>query len=315
MVAAQALGRPEPAFGAPRPGRTSAGPAEALGVTDRELQLVQWLETGIGVFAPDLANAMDALPADLLADRLALNGGHAGCDIAYILARRHDPRGIAALARSATILAQAGRALRYLELLDMLDMVPPAYRTPEARDRAAAVDLLGTEPAELTALWRGRGRWPDRPEPVDITLFRFRLASQPAGLVLVNPVQARVDGGVANLDAEAALALICGQSFAFGVPRVPLAEVPPEQVAGLVGRPPHHELTRPALAGAWRVHDVVVLLLSGRRRGRRGYLVGDVLGAMPPGWYEADPEVEDEPLSGDQAFWLWFGRALLHEAA
>ncbi len=106
-------------------------------MTDRELQLIQWLETGIGVFSPELAGAMDALPADLLADRLAANGGHAGCDLAYILARRHDPRGIAALARAATILAQAGRALRYLELLDMLDMVPPSSgaRSPGTRLR------------------------------------------------------------------------------------------------------------------------------------------------------------------------------------
>jgi len=287
---------------------------EAATVTDRELQLVQWLETGIGVFAPDLAAAMDALPADLLAERLAANGGHAGCDLAYILARRHDPRGIAALARSATILAQAGRALRYLELLDMLDMVPAEFRTAGARDRAAAVDLLGHEPAELTELLRDRRRWPGRDERVDVALFRFRFPDQPAGLVLVSPVKARIDGGVGRLGAEQALAMICGQSLAFHVVRVPAAQVDPKQLTALLDRPPYHDLTRPSLTAAWRFGDELVMLVEAHRHGRRGYLLGGAMGTAPPGWFEADPDQDPEAMSGEQAFWLWFGQVLLAAA-
>jgi len=283
-------------------------------VTDRELQLIQWLETGIGVFSPELAGAMDALPADLLADRLAANGGHAGCDLAYILARRHDPRGIAALARAATILAQAGRALRYLELLDMLDMVPPEFRSPLAWDQAAAVDLLGSAPDALTVLLRDRRRWPGQSEPAEVTLFRFRFDGQPAGLVMVSPVKARIDGGVARLDPAGALAMICGQSFAFHVVRVPPEQVGARQLAALLQRPPYHELTRPVLAGAWRFGDELVLLVEAHRRGRRGFLLGGAMGTAPPAWYEAEPELDAEAMGGEQAFWLWFGQVLLDAA-
>ena len=283
-------------------------------VTDQQTQMIQWLETGIGVFSPDLAAAMDSLPADLLAARLAECGGHAGCDLAYVLARRHDPRGIASLARSATILAQAGRALRYLDQLDMLDMVPPEYRTPEARDRAAAVDLLGCEPDQLESLLREQRPWPSEQGRVEVALFRFRFPEQPAGLVLVKPTKARVDGGVARLGPDQALAMICGQSFAFHVVRVPLEQVAARQLSALLLRPPYHDLARPALTGAWRFGDELVLLVEASRKGRRGFLLGGALGTAPPAWFEADPEVEDEPLTGEQAFWLWFGQVLLDAA-
>lgn len=273
--------------------------------------LLARLESGAGVFEEGLAEAAEILPPMLLASRMDELGGHAGCDLAYLLARREDLRGIAYLARATLIPAQAGRALRYLDSLDMLDLVPPECLTPDYRDRAEAIDMLGVEPQRLEELVRGEHRWPGPERVAEVALYRFKVTGQPVGLLLTRPLRLRVDGGVADLDVDDAMSLACGACFEHRAQRVDLAQIARDRFRAVLKRQAYRHLTEPELVGIWQPGSDAVLVIAAKSNRKPGYLIGGAEGRAPTHWIAAPELIDGSRLTGEQAFGLWYGRMLL----
>lgn len=263
------------------------------------------LETGAGVFDEALLARLDAVPTEQLAERLAGHGGHAAGDAAYVLARRDDARGVAALARAATVLATAHRALSYLAILDMDDMVRPEDRTPERRALADAVDLLGGPPAWIELIFHGDLPWQRGPR--EAWLFAFGLDGAPESLALVGPGRVRVDGGVGGLDLDDRLAMVCGCAAETGLRPVAPDDVPAHALRAFLGRRAYLWLTQPRLECAWELERDLLLVVAAQRRGHRGFLVGGAAGHVPLHWIESDGPAA-ERLDARRAGWVWLGR-------
>lgn len=270
--------------------------------------LLERLESGTGHLDAELLEGLAAVPSDQLAERLERLGGHAGCDLAWVLASRGDARGLAELARAATRLATAWRALGYLTQLDALDLVAAGHQTPTYRRHAELVNLLGAEPAELEPLPERRVPWPDQPRPVAVWPYRFRFAGLPGGAALLAPTPARVDGGLSGLDDDDLLSLLIGRASLDRLSVLPPANVPAEQVTTLLRSRAYYWLTEPRLEAAWQVGARSLLVIAARARGRPGFLVGDPRGDLPIQWLAQPP---DEPgFDASRAAWIWLGRLI-----
>ncbi len=276
-------------------------------------ELLERLTCGAGVRDESLLHQYDALPAELLAACLPDLGGHAGCDVAYVLARREDRRGVAELARYATQLATAHRALGYLDRLDMLDMVPPPLQTPRRRREAEVVDLLGSEPEWLDEVGCQTIRWPERSGPCEVRLFRFGYADLPSGAALLGPVPVRVDGGVDGLGDDDLLALLVGRCFIMRLLPLPAERVDPQEVENLLRRRVYYYLSNACLERAYELGSRRLLVIGARQRRGPGYLVGDPRGDLPTHWLPRPPG-DSAGFTAEHAAWLWLGRFLSQAA-
>lgn len=241
----------------------------------------------------------DALPAELLAQWLADAVEPARCHLAYLLARRDDPRGIAVLARAATALGTAQRALGYLDELAVYDMLPPEFTDAAWRTQAAAAALVGGQPDELELLLEPHLNMPDRSLQL-VALFRWRLGER-AGLVLVGAETALVERGWQSLDNYDRLALAVGTAREDKLRAVPL----PSGWHVLVKRRAWMYLGEPRPLRAWAVMRDIVIAIAVTARGKPGILVGGLAGVAPLHWLPLDP---DDPLDADAAVRLWLGR-------
>ncbi|MCC7493672.1 MAG: hypothetical protein IT204_15055 [Fimbriimonadaceae bacterium] len=276
--------------------------------------LLDRLSAGTGWFSAELLTAADAVPAAALRELLESCRAQpaAFCDVAYLLARRGDQAGVAALAEAATWLRTAWRAVGYLRELDLLDLVSESFADPERLDQSQAAELLGDLPVQFERL-AVLAPWPAPLQREEVAVYRFLFPTRLSGLVLLRPLLAHTTGGTAHLDAADAVALAAGLAFANQARRLSAAAVPQALVTGVLKRRAYRLLSRPASVAGWQVGADLVVSIELLSRGLPGFLVGSS-GNLPIHWIDAPPDEAGVRLTAEQAFHLWHGWLLLAHA-
>lgn len=268
------------------------------------------LQAAADSWPPDeaVAQALAALSTAALAPRLETESGLRQLAVAFALAQRNDPRGVAALARAATAPELSGRALACLSSLDMLDMVPPYLLELDALDQNRLEALLGGRPEKLEEVYRGGIFWPGQGPAAPATVYRYVLHGLP-GIALLGPAETYLTGGVDELDLQDCLAVLCGRAHHDLLPAVSLEEVSREAITSLVKQRPYlHDRAARAELAYYAGFDLVLVVELHWSRGVR-YLVGGSRGnlraeLLPSRGYSAPG------FGALHAYWLWLGYTL-----